>query len=529
CGWRDARKAQTLAQRCGAGLRVRRLPIARVVGCGQISMEEANESTPFGNGIEIPVVVGSGGRDVLAHAELDLNEACQVAAKRDCAETQAQHKDHVRAYCESVRLGWNVIESHCRVESCAFLSNVFLGAHAIIRDAYMVNTTVLSNAEEQSRVQAGADVRDALLQWSVTVDSQSIVRNSLMCTQSHAEMHGKLLDSVLGPYSGVAEGEISESLVGPFVGFHHQSLLIASFWPAGRGNIGYGANVGSNHTGKAPDQELWHGEGVFYGLGSCVKFPSDFSRAPYTLVATGITTLAQRMTCPFSLISSPQAHHGVQVASPAYNEIHPGWVLSQNLYSVIRNEYKFRDRGAKSKRVHIEFEILRPSTVALLRVARDDLARVHTRKAVYTDRDFACIGKNIMTERSRAEAVSTYTRFILKFAAERLVSRLEKTPDMALGVAEILRDISSSATTPSTYEEVEPMFDVTFTGAMASPTALPDDWEHAKFILLNEAPSVVGIPKPELSQWHGVARVLTWLRDTRDPWLPCRARLGRNG
>ena len=85
---------------------------------------------------------------------------------------------------------------------------------------------------------------------------------------------------------------MSSSLVGPFVGFHHQALLIAgewvmdtwcvagvyvltyppacalpvlacasAMWPAGKGNVGYGANVGSNHTGKAPDQELRPGEG----------------------------------------------------------------------------------------------------------------------------------------------------------------------------------------------------------------------------------------------------------------------------
>ena len=45
-------------------------------------------------------------------------------------------------------------------------------------------------------------------------------------------------------------GECLHCLVGPFVGFHHQSLLIATIWPLGRGNVGYGANVGSNHTSR---------------------------------------------------------------------------------------------------------------------------------------------------------------------------------------------------------------------------------------------------------------------------------------
>ena len=87
------------------------------------------------------------------------------------------------------------------------------------------------------------------------MSSMAIVSSAFMCAASHVERHGKLLNSVLGPCSGAAEGKISSLLVGPFVGFHHQALLIACFWPAGRGNIGYGANVDSNHTGKAPDQE----------------------------------------------------------------------------------------------------------------------------------------------------------------------------------------------------------------------------------------------------------------------------------
>ena len=108
----------------------------------------------------------------------------------------------------------------------------------------------------------------------------------MLCEHSHVDRHGKLFDSLLGPNSGVSEGEVSivvsclpqlmctlpmhqvtSCLVGPFVGFHHQALLIACFWPSGKGNIGYGANVGSNHTLKAPDQELWPGEGLFFGLG----------------------------------------------------------------------------------------------------------------------------------------------------------------------------------------------------------------------------------------------------------------------
>lgn len=73
--------------------------------------------------------------------------------------------------------------------------------------------------------------------------------------------------------------------MGPFIGIHHTSLVIACLWPYGRGNVAYGAMVGANHTGRVNDQECLSGEGVFYGLGVQIKFPFNCFNAPYSLIA----------------------------------------------------------------------------------------------------------------------------------------------------------------------------------------------------------------------------------------------------
>jgi hypothetical protein len=80
-------------------------------------------------------------------------------------------------------------------------------------------------------------------------------------------------------------------------------MLIAALWPEGKGNIAAGANVGSNHTSRAPDQEFWPGEGLYVGLGVNIKYPADFTQAPYTIIATGVSTLPQKVAFPFSLIN----------------------------------------------------------------------------------------------------------------------------------------------------------------------------------------------------------------------------------
>jgi hypothetical protein len=68
------------------------------------------------------------------------------------------------------------------------------------------------------------------------------------------------------------------------------------------------------------------------------------SESPYTIIAAGVTTLPQRVAMPYSLINT--VGELVSGASPALNVISPGWVLSDNAYTVVRNENKFVARQA---------------------------------------------------------------------------------------------------------------------------------------------------------------------------------------
>ena len=185
----------------------------------------------------------------------------------------------------------------------------------------------------------------------------------MLLEHSHIERQGKVFESILAPNTGVAKGEVSACLMGPFIGFHHQALLISAIWPSGKGNIAYGANVGSNHTAKLPDQEMWPGEAMFLGLGVNVKFPADFTRAPFSLIASSVNTLPQRVTFPFSLINNRSSAH--PEIPPALNEIVPGWLLSDNIYFVKRNEAKYKRRN-KARRTRIDFEAFRPDTIDLV-------------------------------------------------------------------------------------------------------------------------------------------------------------------
>jgi hypothetical protein len=208
-------------------------------------------------------------------------------------------------------------------------------------------------------------------------------------------------------------------MLGPFIAMHHQSLLIGVLWPEGMGNVGYGANVGSNHTGKAPDQELLSGEGCFWGLSCAIKFPANFKTSPYTMVSTGVTTLPQRLEMPFSLINSRS--ETTDGFSPALNEIMPAWVLGENLYALIRNEVKYTKRN-KAKRFNVESRWLRPQIALWMFHARNDLMAIKG-KNWYDGSDSPALGKNILSESWRLKAIRLYDRFLAHYACDRLLAQ----------------------------------------------------------------------------------------------------------
>jgi carbonic anhydrase/acetyltransferase-like protein (isoleucine patch superfamily) len=428
--------------------------------CGTIS---TGPEAVFGNGVELPIAIETGGREVKAYAEITVEVAAKIAKSRGDMALIKRYEEAVSRYVEAVRSDVGVIESGAAIRHTKKVADVYIGPYAVIDNAMaVVNTTILSNEEEAVEIRDGAYVAHSLVQWGSAATSMAIVEASVLTEHSYVERHGKVTGSLLGPNTGVGAGELTASLLGPFVGFHHQALLIAALWPEGKGNVPYGANIGSNHTSKAPDQEIWPGEGMFFGLGVNIKFPSDFTKSPYSIIASGVRTLPQKVTFPFSLINPPaDTHVGI---SPARNEIIPAWVLTDNMFALKRNEGKYKARN-KAKRTIFDFDVFRPEILDMMVDARDRLREVAEKKAIYperdiedlgkdlrkdiyTDRDIEGLGKNFMFEESRAKAVDAYTFYIRHYALLGLKDRVQQ----ALDRGEDVRAISSTPSDDPSWE-----------------------------------------------------------------------------
>lgn len=379
-------------------------------------------TTAFGNGTVVQVGIETGGRDIPVYAELSVPVAREAALRRGDRSFLGEYARFVKNYARGCSLPFSVVGAGATVRCSARVVDAFLGPGCMVSGAALVeNATMLCSAPGETRVEDGAIVRNSCLQWGCTVSSMAIVEHSVFAEHSSAEKHAKVTNSIVGPNTQIAQGEVTASLVGPFVGLHHQSMLIGVLWPQGKGNVASGANVGSNHTSRAPDQELWCGEGMFLGLGVNVKYPADFSRAPYTVIATGVTTPPQRLEFPFSLINIPA--HRPEGARPSQNELFPGWVLSDNLYMVLRNEAKFEKRN-RATRSSFSFETFSPGIIDLLIRGRDRLALVTETRPWYDESHIPGAGQNFITEQNRRKGIDTYNFFIEYYCLRGLVSRL---------------------------------------------------------------------------------------------------------
>jgi hypothetical protein len=410
--------------------------------CGSIICEG---ETTFGNGLPLRLGIETGGRDVPSYAEITVAVADALTRGPTRRLALARCEKLIGDHLNRILSASGIIERGATIRRTGRVRNTYVGRNAHVEEATLIDeSTLLGNAEEPVKVLSGAVVTRSLLQWGARVDTLAIVDRSVLTEHSHVEKSAKVTESILGPNTGIASGEVTASLVGPLVGFHHQALLIAALWPEGKGNVGAGASVGCNHTSRAPDQEFWCAEGLFIGLNVKVMYPSDFSGSPYSILACGITMPSQKLAFPFSLVTTPSTSwDGIP---QIYNEIVPAWLLTDNLFALKRNQMKFKTRS-HGRRQPLELEVFRPETVDLMKDACRRMEAVREVRDIYTDRDIAGLGKNYLTEANRQQALAAYRFYTHYYALLGLLEQAEATLDSQRPV-EVQRLLTTSASNP---------------------------------------------------------------------------------
>ena len=399
-----------------------------VMNCSYITMSNIDDvadtitENPAVDVLSVSVGAESGGGRVLQlHPESTMMHIGQQIG--GSSSRTAPNEDDSEQIIHSAH--FNMIGSYCIVRDTPTVRGVYLHSKSSIIAATSVEQVLLFPG---SKISNACTVRNAILQWDCTITDHSYVLDVFFMEQAMAGPQSTVTNSVLGPDVHISCGEVHASVLGPNTNAHHQSLVIATLWLCGRGNVGYGSNVGSNHTGRIPDQECCAGEGIFWGLSCVIKFPVDLTFSPYSIVAAGTTMVPQRCTMPFSLIMNTTTTTGRMNRSGT--EIVPGWVLLHSPYTVVRSEQKFAQRRkAKRHMNYTGWKIIRPDIVNQCYVARQHLLGVTTAKGnaddvIYSERDIPGVGANQMTEKGRLIGIQAYSELIQQFALQGLYTFL---------------------------------------------------------------------------------------------------------
>lgn len=410
--------SESLAESCGV--------ISNYIispGTALFHVKNISASQTVHNSASIPINIGpeTGQRQLTVFAEINLMILDELLSNQYDRET---YEKFIKAYQDDTALNSGLIGAGCIIKNTISITDSIIGPGTVVSGTGIINSSIITGDEDNPvHIGHGAEIKNSAIQQGCRISSMAVIHNSLIMENSECEKKCIISSSIVGPGSSMGAAEITSSFTGPLTSAHHHSLLIASIWPGGRGNIGYGANVGSNHTSRQPDQELFPGEGMFFGLGTNIKFPADYRKSPYTIISTGVTAMPQAVEFPFSLINQPSVvNDGIP---PFLNELFPAWGLYRNIYALIRNESKYINRSRPGHN-RIDLEIFRPEIIDLMIDAVSRLEKINIKKDVYLPHDISGAGKNYITENNRLRGIEAYNFYITFYALKHMAGRVAK-------------------------------------------------------------------------------------------------------
>ncbi|MFP4508713.1 MAG: DUF4954 family protein [Spirochaetaceae bacterium] len=373
------------------------------------SVLDHDRESLFGNDLAVPPAVEMSPYRVRLCAGMDWRAA--VAALGGTAD-MAVHESAAADLVRQIDQTRGYVGAGAEIRGGAIVRRSYIGAGRVIEGAFTIEDSTLLGSFERGTAacRGGGIIRRSILAPEAWVGDFGHCSESMLFDRSSVDRGGQLSLSVLGYRTEVSQAEVTASVLGPLVGVHHKSLLIACMWPSGLGNVGSGAQVGSNHTSRLPDQSMIGGEGMFFGLATAIKFPANYRESPYSVVATGLITAPQTVRFPFSLLTTlgdPPSDTPV-----GYNRIMPGWVISHNFFSLLRNELKFARRlGSTAEAV----KVIRAETAEMVREALSRLDSISEPDEWYYDGTIPGIGRNVLLESDRRRGIAAYRDFLAYF------------------------------------------------------------------------------------------------------------------
>lgn len=349
----------------------------------------------FGNGIlkqgeteetRITIAVGNenGGRAILPFQDMITADAYLWSRYRDDTLLMQRFKELTECDFSDKLDTFGIIENDCVIKNSTSIKDTKIGEAAYIKGAFKIkNTTILSSESEPTQIGEGVELVNGIVGYASRIFYQAVAVRFVIGRNCQLKYGARLLNSVLGDNSTVSCCELLNNLIFPFHEQHHNSSFLIASTVLGQSNVAAASTIGSNHNSRSPDGEIIAGRGFWPGLCSNFKHNSRF--ASFCLIAKGNYHYEMDIKYPFSLVAP-----GEKLSSPIV--IIPAWLFVSNMFSVVRNKYKFTSRDKRITKIqNIETNPIAPDTIQEIIKACEriiELTALHLKKDRQSAKDY---------------------------------------------------------------------------------------------------------------------------------------------
>lgn len=307
----------------------------------------------FGNGIKVPVMVESSGREVPIFNELSAPLAYMLTFYRHNKLFINKLENLIDEYSKSYQSDMGRIGKNVRIVNCGSLKNVCIGNFAQLEGVSLLqNGTINSNSQAPAFIGSGVQCNDFIINSGTSVTEAALISNSFIGQGCLIGKQFSAIDSLFFANCQALHGEAVSIFAGPYTVSHHKSTLMLTALYSFM-NAGSGTNF-SNHMYKlGPVHQGITERGVKTSSDSYIMWPAKIGS--FTVVLGRHKGNPDISELPFSYLIE--------------NEGESSLVPGINLHSAgtIRDVQKWPKRDLRNddaKLDSINFDFLSPYTIS---------------------------------------------------------------------------------------------------------------------------------------------------------------------
>lgn len=370
------------------------------------------EST-FGNGVRVPVMNETGGREIPIFNSLSAPLAYILTLYRHRPKMIEFLQKSIDEYAETHKSSVGQIGKNVAIINCGRIKNTKIGDFASIKGASNLNNgTINSNEKAPVLIGSGVKCNDFIISSGVSISDSTLISKCFVGQGCIMDKHYSALDSLFFSNCQGMHGEATAIFAGPYTVTHHKStLLIAGMYSFL--NAGSGSNQ-SNHMYKlGPIHQGIIERGSKTTSDSYLLWPSKVGA--FTLVMGRHISHSDTTDLPFSYL--------IENATESY------LVPAVNLRSVgtIRDAQKWPKRDNRTDDVKLDpinFNLLSPYTIQKMMKGMEVLESL---KKISGETTELYTYQNCKIKSSSLnKGIELYKIGIQKFLGNSLISKIQK-------------------------------------------------------------------------------------------------------